>query len=336
MIGKALRKLTRREDLTLFEAEAVFSDMLHGLLSPVQIAGLLVGLATKGESIDEIAGAATVMKGMAVSISPKRPHILDIVGTGGDNLRSFNISTTVAFVVAGGGVTVAKHGNRSVSSSSGSADVFELLGIKLDISPEEVKAIIEKVGIGFLYAPLFHPALKHVMPVRKELQARTIFNILGPLVNPAGAEAQLVGVYDQSLIEKVAHVLGRLGVKRAFVVHGSDGMDEMTLTGKSFSAHLHEGKVILGEIDPNDYGFSYCDPKDLIGGSPAENTEILMNILTGEEDGPKRDIILLNAGTAFFVSGKAKDIGEGIALAKKSIDSGAAMMKLKELQNAYR
>lgn len=332
MLPQVLRKLVAKESLTIYESEAIFSDMLHGLLTPAQIAAVLMGLATKGESADEIAGAATIMKGKVLKIEPNVHKIVDICGTGGDSLKSFNISTTVAFVLAGGGVSVAKHGNRSVSSASGSADVFEMLNIPLEISPKKAAETLETIGLVFLFAPNFHPALKHVMPIRNELKIRTIFNVLGPIVNPAGATRQLVGVYKKDLCEKVAHALQKVGVDHALVVNGDDGMDEITLTEKTHFAHVEKGKVTSGEINPEDYGFSLCEPGELGGGTPKENAELLLKILRNEEKGAKRDIVLLNAGAAFWISGEAKDIKEGVKLALRSLESRAAYKKLEELQ----
>lgn len=332
MMQLALQHISEGKHLSFEQSQKVFMAMLQGELVADDIADLLQALARKGETAEEIAGAATVMREKALTIQPNVSRLIDVCGTGGDGLKSFNISTTVAFVLAGGGVSVAKHGNRSVSSRSGSADVLEHLGISLDISPEQVTDAIEQVGIGFLFAPAFHPGMKHVMPVRKKLGIRTIFNILGPLVNPANAPYQVIGVFRKDLCETMAHALQQIGLRQALIVHGVDGMDEITLTGKTFFAHFKNNEVTTGTIDPRDYGFSYCKPQKLVGGDPAENAAITLRILKSEEQGAKRDIVLLNAAAGFWITGKAQDIGEGIELARESIDSGKALEKLEVLR----
>ncbi len=330
MFTKLLTKLTKRENLTQEETEFVFNLLMNGELSPVQIAAFLSALAAKGEALDEIVGAAKIMRQKSHQIMPKVKKLIDTCGTGGDKSGSFNISTTVGFVVAGGGLSVAKHGNRSVTSKAGSSDVLEALGVKIDLEPASVKKCIEEIGIGFMFAPLFHPAMKHAMPIRQELKIKTIFNLLGPLTNPANAEYQLLGVFYADLTEKFAGVLKKLGVKQALVVHG-DGLDEITLTGATQISELKDGKIKTYQIDPEDFGFKKCALAELKGGDADKNARIIKGILSGEEKGAKRNIVLLNAGAAFYSGNVADSIQEGIKLAEEVIESGKALEKLKEM-----
>jgi anthranilate phosphoribosyltransferase len=344
MIKEAILKVVEHENLTQAEMETVMGEIMGGDATPVQIAAFITALRMKGESIDEITGAAKVMRKKATRI-PLKSHpvvidqddmnmdletILDTCGTGGDGTSTFNISTTCAFVAAGAGLKVAKHGNRAVSSCSGSADVLVSLGLNIELSPEAVGRSVDEVGIGFLYAPLLHTAMKHAMEVRKEIGIRTIFNILGPLTNPARASVQVLGVYEEELTEKIAHVLLNLGMKRAMVVHGMDGLDELTITRESRVSEIKDGGVQTYFLDPRDYGFKLADADDIKGGTATQNADITRAVLKGEQ-GPKRDIVVLNSGSAIYVAGKAANLEEGIEQAEKSIDSGAAMKKLDEL-----
>ncbi len=331
MIQEAIEKLIEKKDLASTEAETVMDEVMSGTATPAQIAGFLIALRMKGESIEEITACAKVMRKKASLIRPKRyTELIDIVGTGGDKSSSFNISTTAAFVTAGAGIPVAKHGNRSVSSKSGAADVLTALGVNIALEPKKVEQCINEVGIGFLFAPNFHPAMKFAIGPRKDLGVRTIFNILGPLTNPAEAPFELMGVFDEKLVRPLAQVLGNLGCRHAMVVHGS-GLDEITLSGKTVVSEFFDGKIKSYSIDPSDFGFKACSRDSLVGGSPEENAKILKDILAGKEKGPKYETVLLNAGAAIYIAGKAKGIKEGIALAKNSIDSGKALEKLNKL-----
>jgi anthranilate phosphoribosyltransferase len=306
-------------------------EILRGEATPAQIGSLLVALRMKGETVEEIAAAARVMREHATRIHPKDARVVDTCGTGGDGAHTFNISTAAALVASGAGVTVAKHGNRSVSSRCGSADVLEALGVPLDLEPAEVEQCLNTVGIAFLFAPRFHPAMKHAAGPRKELGIRTLFNLLGPLSNPAGATAQVLGVFDRKWVEPLARVLADLGVQRGFVVHGSDGLDEMTLSGPTDVAELLEGRVSLAVVRPESYGLALCRPEELRGGTVGENVRILREVLEGKLHGAKRDVVLLNAAAAIVAGEKAADLGEGIARARQAIDSGAALGKLEAL-----
>jgi len=331
MIKEAIAKLVERIDLTEAEAEGVMSEVMEGAATAAQIAAYLTALRMKGEVVSEITGSARVMRRHAVRIQVDDPHVVDTCGTGGDGLGTFNISTTVAFVAAGAGVTVAKHGNRSVSSRCGSADVLESLGININLPPQRVGVCINKIGIGFLFAPLFHRAMKHVAAPRKEVGIRTLFNILGPLVNPAFATIQVLGVFSLHLTDLLAQVLLNLGSKHCFVVHGLDGLDEITLTGKSEIAEGDKKGMAHYQIEPADFELSPCSLGDLIGGENAVNGQILVSILKGEK-GPKRDVVLMNTAPLLVASGKAKTLQEGMALAAEAIHSGRAWEKLKLLQ----
>jgi anthranilate phosphoribosyltransferase len=340
-ITEAIKKAVDREDLTSDEAESVLEQIMTGESTDAQIASLLTALRMKGETVDELAGFARVMRRKAAPVNPisrasasiggtGREALIDTCGTGGDVSGTFNVSTATAFVVAGGGVRVAKHGNRSVSSRCGSADVVEELGVKIDLAPERIAECIDEVGIGFLHAPLLHGAMKHVAPVRKQLGIRTIFNMLGPITNPAGANAQLIGVYAPHLTEVLARVLASLGTRRALVVHGSDGMDEITITGSSKVTELREGKVSNYNVTPEECGLARAALKDILGGTAPENAQIIRGVLNGE-GGARRDIVALNAAAAFVASSKAGNLSEGVRIARESIDSGAAAKKLERL-----
>lgn len=332
MIQKAIQKVVEKKDLTIDETKEVFDIIMSGRATDAQIAGFLVALRIKGETVDEITGAAIIMRAKASTIHPKVSGlIVDTCGTGGDKKNTFNISTTSAFVISGAGIAVAKHGNRSVSSKSGSADVLKSLGINIDIIPEKVEKCIEEIGIGFMFAPVFHGAMKHAINARRELGVRTIFNILGPLTNPANAHSQVIGVYDEKLIEKMAEVLKNLGVNHAFVVHGN-GLDEITTDGVTKVCELKNGVIKKYEINPTDLGFEISSTEALLGNSPDDNANITINILKGIDKSAKRDIVVLNAAAAIVAAGKAKDIKEGIKLAEESIDSGNALQKLEALK----
>jgi len=307
---------------------------MRGDATPSQIAAFITALRMKGETVEEITGCAEKMREHAINIFPHVKNLVDTCGTGGDVSGTFNISTISALVAAGAGVIIAKHGNRSVSSRCGSADVLEALGVKIDLEPKKVEECINQVGIGFIFAPNFHKAMRFAAPTRKEIGIRTIFNILGPLTNPARATAQVLGVFSPDLTEMMAKVLGNLGVKRALVVHGMDGLDEISISDRTKATYLHEGKLETYFIKPEDFDLPRGRREDILGGSVGENAEITLRtlrILKNEEKEAKRHIILLNAAAAIYVGGKAKDLKEGIRLAAESIDSGAAYRKLEEL-----
>jgi anthranilate phosphoribosyltransferase len=340
-IHAALEKIVAEEDLSRFEAEATMEEILSGRASDAQIAGLLTALHMKGETVDELVGFAIAMRRHATPIfPPNRPRaademIVDTCGTGGDARGTFNISTAAAFVVAGAGVRVAKHGNRSISSHCGSADVLEQLGVKIDLAPERVGQAIEEIGIGFLFAPAVHAATRHAMPARRALRMRTVFNLLGPLTNPANASAQVVGVYDASLTELVARALGELGVQRAFVVHGAEGLDEISLAGETYVAELRDGVVRAYTITPEDFGLRRAPLEDILGGDAKQNAEIIHKVLGRamlyREHGPHREIVLANAAAALVAAGRAADFPDGARIAAHSIDSGAARERLEAL-----
>lgn len=329
-----LSKLVEGEDLTREEAMKAQEMILTGEATPAQIACFLTALRMKGETLDEITGLAAVLRDKANTISPKVDIYVDLVGTGGDSTYSFNISTTAAFVVAGAGVPVAKHGNRSISSKSGAGDVLEALGVNISADLDVVEKCVEEVGIGFMFAPHFNPAMKYVGPVRKELGIRTVFNILGPLSNPSRAKAMVVGVYSPKLTEIIAGTMKNLGVERAFVVSGQDNMDEFTLTGPSTVSEIKDGTINTYTVTPEQFGFECCELKELQGGDGAVNAAITRDILSGKEKGPKRDIVLLNAGATLYIGGKAESVEEGIKLAAATIDSGAALKTLDAMVKA--
>ncbi len=341
MIVEAIRKVVDGKDLEREEAFAVMDAIMSGQATDAQIASFLTALRMKGETVEELIGFARVMREKVSPVKTRhrvqaslsgtdREMLVDTCGTGGDATGTFNVSTATAFVVAGAGIPVAKHGNRSVSSLCGSADVVEALGVRLDLSAERVGRCVDDVGIGFCYAPLLHKAMKYVMLARKEIRIRTVFNILGPLTNPAHAPAQVIGVYDGRLTEMMAQVLKELGTVRAFVVHGEDGLDEISNTCESRISELRHNEVRTYTVRPEDFGLPRAGMKDLQGGSAADNAEIIRRILKGER-GPKRDIVVLNAGAATAAGGKAEDISAGIGTAQHSIDSGAALDKLNQL-----
>ena len=327
---KILHKVVSGKDLTEDEMMAAMTEIMEGNVVDSQFAAFLTALQLKHETVPEIVGAARVMRAKAENVKVNASHIVDTCGTGGDGADTFNISTAVSFVVAGADITVAKHGNRAVSSKSGSADVLKCLGVNIDASLSTVERCIEEVGIGFLFAPLMHKAMKHAAKVRKELGFRTIFNLLGPLTNPAHAHGQVLGVYDSRWVNPLAEVLRDLGSHRALVVHGFDGLDEITLTSETQVSELKNDNVSAFTIDPKEFGYSLCSAQDLKGGSPEENAETIRGILQGAS-GPKTDIVVLNAAAAIYVGGKAESIERGILIATNSIGSGAAIKKLEEL-----
>ena len=329
MIKEAIIKLSKKQDLAYAEAEAVMDEIMSGQATPVQMSAYLTALALKGETIDEITASAAGMRAHCIKLLHNL-DVLEIVGTGGDGSNSFNISTTSSLVIAAGGVPVAKHGNRAASSKSGAADVLEALGVKITLTPERSAEILKKINICFLFAQNYHIAMKYVAPIRKELGIRTVFNILGPLSNPAGANMELMGVYDQSLVEPLAQVMANLGVNRGMVVYGQDSLDEISMCAPTSVCEIRDGKFTSYEITPEQFGYERCEKGALTGGTPAENAEITKAILKGEEKGPKRQAVCLNAGAAFYIAGKAASIEEGVKLAESLIDSGAALKKLEE------
>jgi anthranilate phosphoribosyltransferase len=325
-----LARLLDGHDLSRAEAREAMDSIMTGEASPALIGGFLVALRLKGETADEIAGCAEAMREHVLSVSPQREDLVDTAGTGGDGGRTFNISTAAALVAAAAGAGVAKHGNRAVSSASGSADVLEALGFTLDLPPDRIADSIDELGFGFLFAPTHHPAMKHAAPVRKELAARTVFNVLGPLTNPAGARAQVVGVYSPDLVRTIADVLGSLGARRAFVVHGAAGIDELSPAGSNLVCEVVDGGVTEREIDPLELGVPRCAPEELRGGSPDENAQAIRDVFAGA-DGGRRDAILLNAAGAIAAGGHAEDLREGLELAREAVDSGAAGERLEAL-----
>jgi anthranilate phosphoribosyltransferase len=330
MLQESIEKIVKKENLTEYEAEAAMDEIMKGGASPSQIGGFLIGMRMKGETIEEISGCARAMKNNAIAVKLKSDYAIDTCGTGGDGGKTFNISTIVAIIAAAAGVKVAKHGNSAVSSKSGSADVLRELGFNVQLGAEEVRKSIDEVGMGFLFAPKFNTAMKNVAASRKELSTRTIFNILGPLTNPASVKAQIVGVYDKNLTHTVAEVLLRLGSKKAMVVHGGDGLDEITTTTSTIVSEIKEGKVIDYIINPKEFNIKEARSQDILGGDAKHNAKIIMDILKGEK-GPKRDIVLLNSAAALYVGNAARNLNEGIAVAEKLIDSGEAHVKLGEL-----
>ena len=330
-ITQMIKDLQAGNDITRPATETVFAAIMNGEATASQIAAILTGLSIRGENADVIAGAASAMRAAATTISPKATGLMDTCGTGGDGAKTFNISTAVSIVVAACGVPVAKHGNRAMSSKSGAADVLEALGVNLNISAEKVADCIDKTGIGFLFAQNLHPAMRYAGPVRRELGIRTIFNLLGPLTNPAGAEYQVLGVFSKDKLELVAGALAQLGSKRALIVHGRDGLDEITTTDITDAILIQQGQEpIHFEIDPEAFGMPYTVPEALAGDDAATNAEILKHIFAGQQ-GAGRDIVLLNAAAALWVAGKVDGIGEGIVMAAKAIDSGKVQQTLDAL-----
>jgi len=331
MIKEAIAKITERIDLTEIEAEDVMREIMEGVATSAQIASYITALRMKGESLSEICGSARVMREKSTKIRVNDSNVVDTCGTGGDQKQTFNISTTVAFVLAGAGVTVAKHGNRSVSSLCGSADVLKALGVKIDIPSDRVEACVNEIGIGFLFAPLFHGAMKYAAIPRQEIGIRTLFNILGPLTNPAGASVQVMGVFSAGLTDLLAQVLLNLGSQHCFVVHGIDGLDEITITGKSRISEGKEGRVASYFIEPEEVGLPMGKPADLGGGDPDVNAAVL-NAILKREKGPRRDIVLMNAAPALVAVGRAKNMKDAVALAEESLDAGKALEKLSALR----
>ncbi len=329
-IKAALAHVISRQNLDEGQAEAVMEQIMTGQATPAQIGGLLIALRMKGETVAEVTGFARAMRRNAIPVHPRCELLVDTCGTGGDGVSTFNISTVAAFVVAGMGLAVAKHGNRAMSSRCGSADVLGALGVNLDLPPEETAACIEEVGMGFLFAPKLHPAMKHAIGPRREMAVRTVFNILGPLTNPAGAQVQVMGVYDGTLTEMLANVLAALGSRAAFVVHGADGLDELSTTGPNRVSQLQAGQVRTFDLDPAELGLPRASLVDLAGGEAEANAAIVRSILDGES-GPRRDVVLLNAAACLVAGGLAADMRQGIALGAQSIDSGAARAKLDRL-----
>src|SRR3989337_1441315 len=338
MIREAIAKVIEKKNLTEAEMVSTFDEIMSGAASPAQIGSFITALRMKGETVEEITGAARVMREKVLHIKTRSKIVVDTCGTGGDESGTFNISTTTAFVAAGTGLTVAKHGNRSVSSKSGSADVLRTLGVNIEVEVSYVERCLDEIGIGFLFAPMLHSAMKYAIGPRREIGIRTIFNILGPLTNPAGAHSQVLGVYDSKLTEPLSRVLQNLGSTHVFVVHGADGLDEITLTGKTYISELKYGEIENYEILPEDFGLERCTKEELLGGDSETNARITLDILKGK-NGPHRAIVLLNAGAAIVSGGKAKDLREGLKAASESIDSGMAMKKLdglRRLTNEYR
>ena len=329
MIRQAIIKLANKQNLTYDEASQVMNEMMSGETTQVQIAAFLTALAMKGETIEEITGCAAAMRAKGVRLL-HNVEALEIVGTGGDQSNSFNISTTSAIVIASGGVPVAKHGNRAASSKSGAADCLEALGVNIMITPGQSTKLLESIGICFLFAQNYQASMKYVAPVRKELGIRTVFNLLGPLSNPAGATMELMGVYDESLVEPLSRVMTNLGVKRGMVVYGQDKLDEISMSAPTTVCEINNGHYRSYVIQPEDFGLKRCTKDELVGGTDTENAEITKGILSGRIQGAKRDAVCMNAGAALYIGGKADSIGEGIKLAQQLIDSGAAMKKLEE------
>src|SRR5919106_1087479 len=341
IISEAVKTLVERRDLTRIEAAAAMEAIMSGAATNAQIAAFLTALRMKGETVEELIGFAQVMRQKAVRVRTRsteatgltgtdREMLIDTCGTGGDASGTFNVSTATAFVVAGAGLKVAKHGNRSASSLCGSADVVEALGVSLELTPPQVARCVDEIGIGFLYAPLLHTAMKHVMAARREMGIRTVFNLLGPLTNPASANAQVIGVASAQLTEPLARVLAELGTLRAFVVHGADGLDEISNTGESRLSEVREGLVRTYTVTPEDFGLPRATMSDLKGGDRQQNAQIIRDLLA-REDGPRRDIVLMNAAAALVAGGRATELKDGVQLAAQSIDSGAARERLDRL-----
>ena len=330
MIQAALADLLDGKSLERPRCREVMGEIMRGEATAAQIGGFLVALRAKGETADEIAGCAEAMREHVVPVRPSRDDLVDTAGTGGDGASTINISTAAAIVAAAAGAAVAKHGNRAVSSASGSADVLEALGFELEQPPERIAASIDELGFGFMFAPSHHPAMRHAAAVRRELATRTVFNVLGPLTNPAGARAQVIGVYAPHLVRTLAEVLAQLGARRAFVVHGAHGIDELSPAGPNDVCEVVDGEVRARTIDPQDLGIERCDPAELRGGTPAENAAAIRAVLAGEPGG-RRDAILLNAAGAIAAAGHAEDLRDGLEAAREAVDSGAAAARLEEL-----
>lgn len=329
MIKEAIVKLSKKEDLSYQEAEAVMNEIMGGEATPVQMSSYLTALSLKGETIEEITASAAGMRAHCVRLLHDL-DVLEIVGTGGDGSNSFNISTTSSLVIAAGGVPVAKHGNRAASSKSGAADVLEALGVNINLTPKQSARLLKKINICFLFAQNYHIAMKYVAPVRKELGIRTVFNILGPLSNPAGANMELMGVFDRTLVEPLAQVMMKLGVTRGMVVYGQDSLDEISMSAPTSVCEIRNGWFQSYELTPEQFGYTRCAREELQGGTPGENAEITRAILNGRERGAKRQAVCLNAGASLYITGKTGTIEEGVAMAEQLIDSGAAAAKLEE------
>ena len=329
MIKEAILKLAKKEDLTYETAEAVMNEIMSGEATPVQMSAYLTALSIQGETIDEITASAAGMRAHCIKLLHNM-DVLEIVGTGGDGSNSFNISTTSSLVIAAAGVPVAKHGNRAASSKSGAADVLEALGVNISIPPEKSAQLLKDISICFLFAQNYHVAMKYVAPIRKELGIRTVFNILGPLSNPAGANMELMGVYDESLVEPLAQVMAKLGVSRGMVVYGKDSLDEISMCAPTAVCEIKDGWFQSYELTPEQFGYERCDKSQLTGGSPQENAEITKAILEGREKGAKRQAVCLNAGAALYITGKAETIEQGVRMAESLIDDGSALRKLEE------
>ncbi|MGE4214265.1 MAG: anthranilate phosphoribosyltransferase [Anaerotignaceae bacterium] len=328
MIKEAIAKVIEKQDLSYEEAKNVMAEIMDGTATQSQMASFLTALRMKGETIEEITAFASVMREKATKIISEKT-VMDIVGTGGDGVGTFNISTTSSFVAAAGGVMVAKHGNRSASSKSGAADVLESLGANITINAEQSTKLLNEIGICFMFAPTYHSSMKYAAPVRKEIAVRTIFNILGPLSNPAAAELQIMGVFDKKLVEPLAQVLSNLGVKRGMAIYG-DGLDEATVTGKTTICEINNGTLTNYEIDPQELGLGIYSLDEIKGGTPAENAQITLDILSGKEKGAKLDIVILNSALALYCADKGKTIKESVVLAKKLIEDGSALAKLNQ------
>ncbi len=327
MIKEAILKLARKENLSYLEAYTVMNEIMEGKASDVQMSAYLTALSLKGETIDEITASAAGMREHCIKLLHNQ-NALEIVGTGGDGAGSFNISTTSALIISAAGVPVAKHGNRAASSKCGAADVLEALGVNINVSPEKSAQLLNTINICFLFAQNYHIAMKYVAPIRRELGIRTVFNILGPLSNPAGANMELMGVYEESLVEPLARVMSNLGVKRGMVVYGQDRLDEISMSSPTTVCEIRDHDFFLYEINPEMVGYPVCDKSELTGGNPEENANITRSILTGQETGAKRHAVCFNAGAALYITGKAKSIPEGVRMAESLIDSGAALDKL--------
>ena len=329
MIKEAIIKLSQKQDLSYEEAEQVMNEIMEGKASDVQKSAYLTALSVKGETIDEITASAAGMRAHCIKLLHNM-NVLEIVGTGGDGANSFNISTTASLVIAAAGVPVAKHGNRAASSKSGAADVLEALGVKIDLLPERSAELLREIQICFLFAQNYHIAMKYVAPIRRELGIRTVFNILGPLSNPAGANMELMGVYEEELVEPLAQVMAKLGVVRGMVVYGQDKLDEISMSAPTSVCEIRDGWFQSYEITPEQFGYTRCTKEDLVGGTPEENAQITRKILTGEDRGAKRCAVCLNAGAAIYIAGKAATMEEGVRMAERLIDEGAAARKLEQ------
>jgi anthranilate phosphoribosyltransferase len=331
MIQQVVARLLDGHDLTRDEARETMNEIMGGEATPAQIAGFLVALRAKGETAEEIAGCAEAMREHVLRVRPQRHDLVDIVGTGGDSANTYNISTGAALVAAGAGAAIAKHGNRAASSASGAADVLEALGFGLELPPHRIERSIDELGFGFLFAQAHHPAMRHAAPVRRELATRTVFNVLGPLTNPAGARALMLGVYSPELTRTLADALVRLEATRAYVVHGAGGIDELSPCGPNLVCEVEDGRVREYELDPLDLGIERCDPEELRGGDPAANAAAVRRVLSGEDQGGHRSAIVLNAAGGIAAAGHAENLREGIARARAAIDSGAASERLEQL-----